>query len=232
MFIATNLTCLNLVSSRSRRRALTLTSVSRGALKFHKSKKWLGNRTPEISGFESVLLHTSGRGEKASFIFGHKCFGKKPDLLFPRISDFIQNYFLRSGAFLLAEHDLVTVTSGGTSLLGDWIWFYGGSRYDSGADWAETDLRVWTTQELACFMNFLGLLLMLPIAIAWKTFPPTLALTANQFTMLFNYVSLAVTRNTNHFNLLEDSAYGAIERVPLPNHCFLWFSCFALIHGE
>jgi hypothetical protein len=55
---------------------------------------------------------------------------------------------------------------------------------------------------------------MLPIAIAKKTFPPTSALTANQFTMLFNYVPLAVTRNTDHFNLLEDSAYGAIERVP------------------
>jgi hypothetical protein len=34
--------------------------------------------------------------------------------------------------------------------------------------------------------------------------------------MLFNYVPFAVTGNTDHFNLLEDSAYGAIERVPLP----------------
>jgi len=42
-----------------------------------------------------------------------------------------------------------------------------------------------------------------------------LALTADQFTVLFNYVSLAVTGNTDHFNLLEDSAYGAEERVPL-----------------
>jgi hypothetical protein len=42
-----------------------------------------------------------------------------------------------------------------------------------------------------------------------------LALTADQFTVLFNYVSLAVTGNTDHFSLLEDSAYGAEERVPL-----------------
>ena len=41
-----------------------------------------------------------------------------------------------------------------------------------------------------------------------------MALTANQFTMLFNYVPLTVTDNTDHFNLLEESAYGAIERVP------------------
>ena len=29
-----------------------------------------------------------------------------------------------------------------------------------------------------------------------------------------NYVPLTVTDNTDHFNLLEESAYGAIERVP------------------
>jgi hypothetical protein len=55
---------------------------------------------------------------------------------------------------------------------------------------------------------------MIPIAINEKTFPPTLALTADQFTVLFNYVSLAVTGNTDHLNLLEDSAYGTIEIVP------------------
>jgi hypothetical protein len=58
---------------------------------------------------------------------------------------------------------------------------------------------------------------MLPIAINEKKFTPTFALTANQFTVLFNYVSLAVTCNTDHFNLLEDNAYGAIERVILPD---------------
>jgi hypothetical protein len=58
---------------------------------------------------------------------------------------------------------------------------------------------------------------MVPIAIDKKTFPPTLALTANQFTMLFNYVPFAVTRNTDHFNLLKDSSYGTIERVTLPD---------------
>jgi hypothetical protein len=62
---------------------------------------------------------------------------------------------------------------------------------------------------------------MIPIAINEKKFTLTLALTANQFTLLFNDVSLAVTCNTDHFNLLEDSAYGAIERVPLSNRCFL-----------
>jgi hypothetical protein len=33
----------------------------------------------------------------------------------------------------------------------------------------------------------------------------------------FNYITLAVTCNTDHFNLLEESAYGAIERVSLPD---------------
>jgi hypothetical protein len=66
-------------------------------------------------------------------------------------------------------------------------------------------------------MSFLGFLLMIPIAINEKKFTLTLAITANQFTMLFNYVPLAVTGNTDHFNLLEDSAYGTIERVTLPD---------------
>jgi hypothetical protein len=62
------------------------------------------------------------------------------------------------------------------------------------------------------FKNLLGFLLMIPIAINEKKFTLTLALTADQFTLLFNYVTLAVTGNTDHFNLLEKSAYGAIER--------------------
>ena len=53
---------------------------------------------------------------------------------------------------------------------------------------------------------------MIPIAINEEKFTPTFALTANQFTVLFNYVPLAVTGNTDHFNLLENSAYGVIER--------------------
>jgi hypothetical protein len=44
---------------------------------------------------------------------------------------------------------------------------------------------------------------MIPIAINGKKFTPTLALTADQFTVLFNYVSLAVTCNADHFNLLK-----------------------------
>jgi len=31
--------------------------------------------------------------------------------------------------------------------------------------------------------------------------------------MLFNFVPLTVTDNTDHFNLQEESAYGSIERV-------------------
>jgi hypothetical protein len=57
---------------------------------------------------------------------------------------------------------------------------------------------------------------MIPIAINEKKFTLPLALTADQFTLLFNYVTLAVTDNADQFNLLEDSGYGAIERVPLP----------------
>jgi hypothetical protein len=63
-------------------------------------------------------------------------------------------------------------------------------------------------------MSFLGFLFMIPIAINEEKFTPTFALTANQFTVPFNYISLAVTHNTDHFNLLEDSAYEAIEKVP------------------
>ena len=70
-------------------------------------------------------------------------------------------------------------------------------------------------------MNLLGFLLLVPIAIGKETFTPSLALTANQFTVLFNYVPLTVTSNTDHFNLMKESAYGALERVPLPNRCFL-----------
>jgi hypothetical protein len=62
---------------------------------------------------------------------------------------------------------------------------------------------------------------MIPIAINGKKFTPTLALTADQFTVLFNYVSLAVTCNADHFNLLKKNAYGAEERVTFPNRCFL-----------
>jgi hypothetical protein len=43
--------------------------------------------------------------------------------------------------------------------------------------------------------------------------------------MLFNYVPFAVTGNTDHFNLLEDSAYGAIERVSLPDLAYTPVLC-------
>ena len=71
-------------------------------------------RTLAISGFASVLLYASDRGMKASFIFDHTFFSQKPDMLLPRISDFIQKYYLPCGkhhdqqnpkwkAFLLLE---------------------------------------------------------------------------------------------------------------------------------
>jgi hypothetical protein len=74
-------------------------------------------------------------------------------------------------------------------------------------------------------MNLLGLLLMISLAIAYKTFPPTLALTANSFTVLFNDVPFAVTGNADHFNLLEESVYGAIERVSLPDLAYTPVLC-------
>jgi hypothetical protein len=66
-------------------------------------------------------------------------------------------------------------------------------------------------------MNLLGFLLLVPIAIGKETFTPSLALTANRFTVLFNYVPLTVTSNTNHFTLQKDSVHGAIERDTFPD---------------
>ena len=54
---------------------------------------------------------------------------------------------------------------------------------------------------------------MVPIALDEKKLPSPLALTADRFVVLFNYVPLTVTDCTNHFSLLEESAYGSIERV-------------------
>jgi hypothetical protein len=64
-------------------------------------------------------------------------------------------------------------------------------------------------------MNELGFLLMVPIAIDKKTFPPPLAFIANRFAVFFNYVPLTVTDGTNHFCLPVISTYGAIKRVAL-----------------
>jgi hypothetical protein len=53
--------------------------------------------TLAISGFEPVLLYTSDRDVKASFIFDKTFYSQKQDLLSPRISNFIQKIFFGSG---------------------------------------------------------------------------------------------------------------------------------------
>jgi hypothetical protein len=74
------------------------------------------------------------------------------------------------------------------------------------------------------------------VPVVAKTFPFALALAANLFTVPFNYVSLAVTSDTDHFNPLTDSAYGAIERVSLPDgelcNGFTWLAIKILINGN
>jgi hypothetical protein len=47
-----------------------------------------------------------------------------------------------------------------------------------------------------------------------KTFPFALALAANHFPVPFNYIPFAIASDTDHFNPLQNSAYGAIEKVP------------------
>jgi hypothetical protein len=76
-------------------------------------------------------------------------------------------------------------------------------------------------------MSLLGFLLLVPIAIGKETFTPSLALSANQFTAVFNYVPLTVTSNTDHFNLQKDSVHGAIERVTFPDlaHISISYGC-------
>jgi len=63
-------------------------------------------------------------------------------------------------------------------------------------------------------MNFLGFFLMMPVGVVIKTFPLTLALAANLFTVPFNYVPLTVTDCTNHFSLPVSSTYAAIKKLP------------------
>jgi hypothetical protein len=59
-------------------------------------------------------------------------------------------------------------------------------------------------------MNMLGFMLTIPIAIVKKTFTSPLAFIANQFTVFFNYVPLAVADCTNHFSLPVSTTHGAI----------------------
>jgi hypothetical protein len=54
-------------------------------------------------------------------------------------------------------------------------------------------------------MHLLSLLVMIPIAFNKKTFSTALALTANRFAMLFNYVPLTVADYTDHFSLPVNS---------------------------
>ena len=72
-------------------------------------------------------------------------------------------------------------------------------------------------------MIFPEVLLLTSFAIPEKTFPPALALTANRFAVLFDYVPLTVTDSTNHFILPVSSTYEAIKRVALTELAFTLF---------
>ena len=72
-------------------------------------------------------------------------------------------------------------------------------------------------------MIFPGFLPLMSFAIPEKTFPPALALTANRFTVLFDYVPLTVTDGTNHFILPVSSTYDAIKRVALTELAYTLF---------
>jgi hypothetical protein len=49
------------------------------------------------------------------------------------------------------------------------------------------------------------------VPVVTKTFPPALAIAANHFTVPFNYIPFAIASDTDHFNPLQNSDYGAIE---------------------
>jgi hypothetical protein len=56
---------------------------------------------------------------KASFIFDHTFFSQKPDLLFPRISEFIQKYFLPCGeSIMIARIRTGNLSNSGMALHG------------------------------------------------------------------------------------------------------------------
>jgi hypothetical protein len=61
-------------------------------------------------------------------------------------------------------------------------------------------------------MNLQGLQFMIPIAVIQKAFTSAVALTANRFTLLFNYVSFTVADCTDHFSLPVNSDFIAIKR--------------------
>jgi len=97
-------------------------------------------------------------------------------------------------------------------------------------------MRMRTAQELACYPNFLLFLLTMPVSIVAKTFPFALALAANHFTVPFNYIPFAIASDTDHFNPLQNSDYGAIERVPSLDgelcNSFTWLAMKILINGD
>jgi hypothetical protein len=82
-----------------------------------------------------------------------------------------------------------------------------------------------TAQELTCFKNLLGFLLMIPIVIDEKTFTSPLALITNRFAVFFNYVPLTVADGTNHFSLPVSSNYGAVKRVALTDSAYTPVLC-------
>ena len=72
-------------------------------------------------------------------------------------------------------------------------------------------------------MNLLGSRLMIPIAIAEKTFTPPLAFITQRFAVLFNYVPLTVTDCTNHFSLPVSTIYDASKGVVLTDLAYTLF---------
>ena len=85
-------------------------------------------------------------------------------------------------------------------------------------------------------MNFLGFLLMVPFVIKYKIISLALAVTANHFMVSFNNVPFTITSKTDHFNPLQNSDYGAIERVPSLDgelcNSFTWLAMKILINGD
>jgi hypothetical protein len=74
-------------------------------------------------------------------------------------------------------------------------------KQDSGADRrAGIEVRVAGALELMGGVKLLAFLFRVLLAIVWKTFPATLALTANRFAVSFNYIPLTVACDTDHFS--------------------------------
>jgi hypothetical protein len=86
-------------------------------------------------------------------------------------------------------------------------------------------------------MDLLGLQFMIPIAVIQKAFTSAVALTANRFTLLFNYVPFTVADCANHFSLPMNSDFIAIKRGAVTDQGYTqfkdrWQEEFGLIKYE